>query len=41
MFINTLEVNCKELEAFGGLDSEILKLGWLGGVDVGEDCQTM
>ena len=41
MFIDTLEVNCKELEALGGLDSEILKLGWLRGVDVGGDCGTM
>ena len=40
MFIDTLEVNCKELEALGGLDSEILKLGWLGGMDIDEDCRT-
>ena len=35
MFIDTLEVNCKELEALGGLDSEILKTGELGGADLG------
>ncbi|KAH9801427.1 hypothetical protein KPL71_001026 [Citrus sinensis] len=30
----------EELEALGGLDSEILELGWLGGVDIGGDCRT-
>ena len=37
--MDTLKVNCKELEALGGLDSEILELGWLGGMDVGGDCR--
>ncbi|KAH9751667.1 Endonuclease [Citrus sinensis] len=33
-------VNCKRLKPWKGSDSEILKSGVLGGVDVGGDCRT-
>ncbi|KAH9770422.1 hypothetical protein KPL71_012370 [Citrus sinensis] len=33
-------VNCNRLKPWKGLDSEILKPGVLGGVDVGGDCRT-
>ena len=35
MFIDTLEVNCRELEVLGGLDSEILTPGEIEGADLG------
>ncbi|KAH9742057.1 hypothetical protein KPL70_002837 [Citrus sinensis] len=37
---NRNSVNCKRLKPWKGLDSEILKPGVLGGVDVGGDCRT-